>query len=55
MYIDRGIDTIDIYWCHNDNSNNSNDDADDNGDDDNKNRMVEMTRKSEIWDWILYF
>ena len=49
MYIDRGIDIIYIYWYHNDNCNNSNDDGDGN-DDDNRNRM---TRKSEIWDWIL--
>ena len=43
MYLDRGIDIIDIYWCYNDNSSNSNDDGDGNDDDDNKNRMVEMT------------
>ena len=55
MYLDRGIDIIDIYWCHNDNSSNSNDDGDGNDDDDSKNRMVEMTRKSEIWDWVLCF
>ena len=55
MYIDRGIDITDIYWYHNHNSRNSNDDGDGNDDYDNRNRMVEMTRKSEIWDWILYF
>ena len=48
------IDT-DIYRYYNDNSNNSNDDGDGGDDDNNVNRVVAMSRKSEIWEQIYLY
>ena len=50
MYIERHID---IYRYYNDNSNKSNDDGDGGDDDDNNgNRVVALSRRSEIWEQI---